>query len=323
MFTEKPESEIENNAELRKYTYRDNSAGGVVIFECVAKGILEADKLYQEKTGKNPEKQNHVGCSIEKLEKDLKIEFPEGLTDKDMQLILQQCENQDATSKKQIEGFATAYKLARDLVSNLETFINFTAEDVEGFILHLAELIEERNQKGYRLVPVSFFGGGTALKPELIPQAMKSYCRLYANGIMEPTEAYNEFEKIHPFEDGNGRLGDLLWKMYLVRNTGLWPNQLPPKFINQAENIPSKIDNPELIERFVETYANELEEMVTDPRQRRDAFNENEISIVSNFRKDRKIPASHKWFHDLFVRVAQDFRFTHDEIERLKKMFME
>jgi hypothetical protein len=53
---------------LRKFIYRDNSAGGKVIFECVAAGILEADKLYEAATGKNPEKQNYVGCSVEKIE---------------------------------------------------------------------------------------------------------------------------------------------------------------------------------------------------------------------------------------------------------------
>ena len=54
--------------ESYKYTYRDNSAGGKVIFECIAKNILEADQMYEEKTGKNPEKQNYIGCSIEKIE---------------------------------------------------------------------------------------------------------------------------------------------------------------------------------------------------------------------------------------------------------------
>lgn len=54
--------------ELYKYTYRDNSAGGRIIFECVATSILEADKMYESAAGKNPEKQNHVGCSVEKIE---------------------------------------------------------------------------------------------------------------------------------------------------------------------------------------------------------------------------------------------------------------
>ena len=71
MSIEKPESKIENIEESKKYIYRDYSAGdkvGKVVFECVAKGILDADKLYEEKTGNNPEKQNSVGCAIEKIE---------------------------------------------------------------------------------------------------------------------------------------------------------------------------------------------------------------------------------------------------------------
>lgn len=72
MSIEKLEPKIEDREKLRKYIYRDNSAGGKVVFECVAKDILEADKMYQEKTGKNPEKQNYVGCSSEKIELDEK-----------------------------------------------------------------------------------------------------------------------------------------------------------------------------------------------------------------------------------------------------------
>lgn len=48
----------------KTYTYHDNSDKGKIVFECVAKSILEADKLYKEKTGKDPGKQSHVGCHI-------------------------------------------------------------------------------------------------------------------------------------------------------------------------------------------------------------------------------------------------------------------
>lgn len=64
-----PELKFNNNEkELNKFTYRDNLAGGEIVFECIAEDILEADRLYQEKTGKNPENQSHIGCSIEKIE---------------------------------------------------------------------------------------------------------------------------------------------------------------------------------------------------------------------------------------------------------------
>ena len=63
-----PENFGQKEKELKKYTYRDNSAGEGVVFECVATDILEADKMYEEKTGKNLEKQSHIACSIEKIE---------------------------------------------------------------------------------------------------------------------------------------------------------------------------------------------------------------------------------------------------------------
>jgi len=62
------ESSTKKERDLRKFVYKDYSDGGKIIFECIARGILEADKLYEEKTGNNPEKQNNIGCSTEKVE---------------------------------------------------------------------------------------------------------------------------------------------------------------------------------------------------------------------------------------------------------------
>jgi len=58
------EASTENLEKKYKYTYREYSTGNIV-FECVAADIIEADKMYQMTTGKNPEKQNNIGCSIE------------------------------------------------------------------------------------------------------------------------------------------------------------------------------------------------------------------------------------------------------------------
>jgi len=58
-----------------KFIYYDHSiielvhsVEGKIIFECVANNILEADKMYKEVVGKDPDKQNYIGCSSEKLQ---------------------------------------------------------------------------------------------------------------------------------------------------------------------------------------------------------------------------------------------------------------
>ena len=52
---------------------------------------------------------------------------------------------------------------------------------------------------------------------------------------LTPEEVYVEFEKIHPFEDGNGRVGDLLWKIAMARTTGKWPEELPPDVFGEQK----------------------------------------------------------------------------------------
>ncbi len=49
-----------------KYTYKDNSNGwknALVIFECYAESISEADAQYEDATGNKAEKQKHIGVS--------------------------------------------------------------------------------------------------------------------------------------------------------------------------------------------------------------------------------------------------------------------
>lgn len=155
-------------------------------------------------------------------------EFPKSLSETDIRLVRKQCELQHATSKEQIEGFAAAYRDAKEIAANFAVSEPMTGERVEELILHLAALIEKRNEKGFRRTPVTFAAGGSALRPDLIERAIQNFSGAFAEGLLEPVEAYTEFEKIHPFEDGNGRVGDLLWKMETARRTGTWPEEMPP-----------------------------------------------------------------------------------------------
>ena len=46
------------------YIYHDNDNGGKVIFECLALNIMEADKLFENKTGIKAVKASNIGCEI-------------------------------------------------------------------------------------------------------------------------------------------------------------------------------------------------------------------------------------------------------------------
>lgn len=153
-------------------------------------------------------------------------EFPEELTDRDVKLIRKQCELQNAISREQILGFARAYREAKVLVADRAQLKGLTPERVTDLILEWAVMIESRNTNGIRTTTVRL-PRGTIIDPPT-PEQMVRFVEFYARGDFTPLEAYVEFEKIHPFEDGNGRLGDLLWKMAVTRETGNWPEELPP-----------------------------------------------------------------------------------------------
>lgn len=80
------------------------------------------------------------------------------------------------------------------------------------------------NADGFRQCNVSV---GTRICPDSreVRGLMEKFCQRV--GDMTPNEAYREFEEIHPFRDGNGRVGKIVFN---ARNGSLDLPEMPPNF---------------------------------------------------------------------------------------------
>lgn len=117
---------------------------------------------------------------------------------------------------------AINHKNALELV-----FENLKSKNIfdEKFIKSLNETINKniKDTTGYRTVQV-FIRGSEHIPPapEKIPNLMTYYVYNYNNDtqdIFSKIARYHiEFEKIHPFEDGNGRTGRLILNYELLKN---------------------------------------------------------------------------------------------------------
>jgi len=107
-----------------------------------------------------------------------------------------------------------------------------------GFIKQINETINRdiKDTEGYRTIQV-FIQGSEHIppEPEKIPNLMNYFVFNYNNDLQDiytkVSQYHFEFEKIHPFEDGNGRTGRLLINYELLKNN------LPPIVIPKEERV--------------------------------------------------------------------------------------
>lgn len=130
---------------------------------------------------------------------------------------------------------AINHKSALELVfNNLKNHEEFD----ERFIKQLNETINKniKDTEGYRKVSVIIRGSDhIPPEPEKVPNLMNYFVYNYNHDeqdIFDKIARYHiEFEKIHPFEDGNGRTGRLLLNYELLKNN------LPPVVISKDDKV--------------------------------------------------------------------------------------
>lgn len=149
------------------------------------------------------------------------------------------CILQQDTSPESICGMIEAFQKAKDYVR----FPN-TRNAFDLFVLHIADVIDGANRKGLRSTPIYFRQTMQSVPPpnndafkklmEICFEFISGKVRLASESDANAADRlYYEFQNMHPFEDGNGRVGWLIWLMLKYAETGQWTSEFPPDFFGK------------------------------------------------------------------------------------------
>lgn len=128
-----------------------------------------------------------------------------------------ECDRQGTDKKVEMAiALAWAKRVSRDGLPPTKLDILILGQKVEPTV----------NHSGFRKTPVSFANGSLAVDWNHVPRLIDQLLQHWTD--ISPQEVFQEFERIHPFADGNGRVGQILFNW---RNSTLHDPEFASEYI--------------------------------------------------------------------------------------------
>lgn len=143
---------------------------------------------------------------------------------------------------KYVKNSVWAWEYVRDNYKKLPDIVDILT-------LHKRQmlgLLQNKEIGNFRKYHVTV-GSYMPCNPASVPYKMATLVEKYMEG--RPMEAHCEFEKIHPFPDGNGRVGRLLWLWLELRQGAEIITPFLEEFVDLWEE-PGEVDFFELRHRY-------------------------------------------------------------------------
>lgn len=133
-----------------------------------------------------------------------------------------ECERQHATTPEDISNMMRAYGFATG-IAEMDRPIQMWE------IIGLGMLVDPIANPGgrFRSGPAVFLNGGGSVTAHLIEETLQELLEYHTDVPFLPGDFYKELMYIHPFKDGNGRVGALV---YNILNGTLDNPVTPPEY---------------------------------------------------------------------------------------------